>query len=243
MKPICFFDLETTGTDKMNDRIVEIAIVKWNGDIIDQYYSLVNPGRPIPAEASDVHGITNEKVADAPTLGQIAENILEFIHGCDLGGFNSNSFDIPLLYIDLHRTCHKLNLDGINFIDVCNIFKRKEERTLSAAVQFYTGSLHDNAHNALDDVHATIKVFKAQLDWYADLEEKSRTDLSLYCNYDKPRCDLAGNFQIDNDGDYIFTFGKHKGQKAKHQPDYLLWMFRQDFLPDTKSIIQSILKF
>lgn len=241
MKPICFFDLETTGTDKMNDRIVEIAIVKWNGEIVDQYYSLVNPQRPIPAAASEVHKITDDKVANAPILSEIAESILEFIQGCDLGGFNSNSFDIPLLYIDLHRTCHKLSLDGVQFIDVCNIFKRKEERTLSAAMKFYVGETHDNAHNALDDVLATIKVFNSQLDLYADLKEKSVADLAIYCNYDKARCDLAGNFQVDSDGDYIFSFGKHKGLKAKTQPDYLLWMLRQDFLPDTKTIIQSLI--
>jgi DNA polymerase-3 subunit epsilon len=242
MKPICFFDLETTGTDKMNDRIVEIAIVEWDGAVKNKFHSYVNPGMPIPAAATEVHGITDEIVSSCPTFKDMAEQVFSFIVGCDLGGFNSNSFDIPMLYVELNRAGFELDLKEINFIDACNIFKRKEERTLSAASLFYTGSEHDGAHSALNDVLATINVFNAQLERYPELKEKSASELSLYCNYDRPRCDLAGNFQIDNDGDYVFTFGKHKGLKAKTQPDYLLWMFRQDFLPDTKAIIQSLLK-
>lgn len=241
MKPICFFDLETTGTDKMNDRIVEIAIVKWQNTVIDQFYSLVNPGIPIPAGASEVHGITDDKVAASPYLKTIALSIIEFIAGCDLGGFNSNSFDIPMLYVELNRVGLPIDLNGVEFVDVCNIFKRKEERTLSGACKFYLGKPHENAHSALDDVLATIDVFLAQKEKYPDLLDMPTNELSTYCNYDKPRCDLAGNFQIDADGDYIFTFGKHKGKKAKTEKDYLQWMFRQDFLPDTKAIIQSLL--
>jgi DNA polymerase-3 subunit epsilon len=242
MRPICFFDLETTGTDKMNDRIVEIAIVEWDGAVKNKFHSYVNPGMPIPAAATEVHGITDEIVSSCPTFKDMAEQVFSFIVGCDLGGFNSNSFDIPMLYVELNRAGFELDLKEINFIDACNIFKRKEERTLSAASKFYTGDPHENAHSAMDDVLATINVFNAQLERYPELKELSMGDLSLYCNYDRPRCDLAGNFQIDGDGDYIFTFGKHKGVKAKHQPDYLLWMLRQDFLPDTKQIIQSLLK-
>lgn len=242
MRPICFFDLETTGTDKMNDRIVEIAIIEWDGEIKNQYHSYVNPGMPIPSAATEVHGITNEMVLKAPFFKTIAEDVFSFIAGCDLGGFNSNAFDIPMLYVELNRSGLNLDLKDINFIDACNIFKRKEERTLSAASKFYTGDPHENAHSAMDDVLATINVFNAQLERYPELKEKSQAELAVYCNYDRPRCDLAGNFQIDNDGDYIFTFGKHKGLKAKTQPDYLLWMYRQDFLPDTKQIIQSLLK-
>lgn len=241
MRTICFFDLETTGTDKMNDRIVEIAIIEWDGQIKNKYHSYVNPGVPIPAAATEVHGITDEMVRDSPTFKSISEDVFSFIVGCDLGGFNSNSFDIPMLYVELNRAGFELDLKNINFVDACNIFKRKEERTLSAASIFYTGTPHDNAHNAMDDVIATINVFNAQLDRYPDLKEKTPAELSHFCNYDRPRCDLAGNFQLDGDGDYIFTFGKHKGVKAKHCPDYLLWMLRQDFLPDTKSIIQSLI--
>jgi DNA polymerase III subunit epsilon len=242
MKPICFFDLETTGTDKMNDRIIEIAMVEWDGQVKSKFHSFVNPGIPIPAAATAVHGFTDAMVASAPTFETIASVVYDFIVHCDLGGFNSNIFDIPLLYVELSRVGYKLDLTGVNFIDSCTIFKRKEERTLSAAALFYTGDSHDYAHSAMDDVLATINVYKAQMERYPDLVDKSPADLSLYCNYDKPRCDLAGNFQADVDGDYIFSFGKHKGLKAKNHHDYLMWMMRQDFLPDTKQIISSLLK-
>lgn len=241
MKPICFFDLETTGTDRMNDRIVEIAMIEWDGSVKNKFHSYINPGMPIPAAATEVHGITDEMVSSCRTFKEIAEQVFDFIIGCDLGGFNSNSFDIPMLYIELNRAGFELDLKNINFIDACNIFKRKEERTLSSASLFYTGSAHDDAHSALNDVMATINVYNAQLERYPDLKEKTISELSLYCNYDRPRCDMSGNFQLDAEGDYILTFGKHKGQKAKKVKDYLLWMMGQDFLPDTKAIIQSIL--
>lgn len=243
MKPLCFFDLETTGTDKSNDRIVEIAMAKVDaGKIIARFYKLVNPQMPIPEAAYTIHGITDDKVKYAPVFKTIARPVLEFMEGCDFAGYNSNSFDIPMLYMELQRSGVDACFDGIHFIDACNIFRRKEERTLTAAVKFYTGYEHDNAHSAMDDVEATIKVFYSQLNRYTDLNELSTGDLSLYCNYDKPRADLSGNFQIDADGDFIFSFGKHKGKKAKDNKDYLGWMLGQDFLPDTKTIIKSILK-
>jgi DNA polymerase-3 subunit epsilon len=242
MQDTCFFDLETTGTDKSTDRIVEIAIAKVvDGAVVDKFHSLVNPQMAIPQGASDIHGITNEKVAGQPTFKDIAEDIIEFIDGHHLAGYNSNSFDIPILYMELQRAGFELALCGIHFIDVCNIFRRKEERTLSAAVKFYTGGSHENAHSAMDDVLATIDVFQAQLQRYEDLKTMDAADLGTYCNYDQVRCDLSGNFQLDKDNDYVFSFGKHKGQKAKNQPDYLMWMLRQDFLPDTKNIIKSLL--
>lgn len=241
MRPICFFDLETTGTDKMNDRIVEIAIIEWDGERKNEFHSYVNPGIPIPPAATEVHGITDEMVSSCPSFKGVAELVYSLIIGRDLGGFNSNIFDIPMLYVELNRAGYNLDLKDINFIDACNIFKRKEERTLTAASLFYTGAAHEDAHSALSDVLATIDVYNAQLERYPDLKDKTSAELSLYCNYDRPRCDLAGNFQIDADGDYILTFGKHKGQKAKKVKDYLLWMMGQDFMPDTKAIIQSIL--
>lgn len=242
MKPICFFDLETTGTDKMKDRIIEIAIIKMQDNRqIGSFHNYINPGMPIPPAATAVHGITDEKVAECQSFKDLALDILDFIDGCDLGGFNSNSFDIPMLYVELQRAGASIDLKDVHFIDVCNIFRRKEERTLAAAYKFYTGGSHDNAHNAMDDVVATLNVYEKQLERYPELSDLNREQLSVYCNYDKPRADLAGNFQIDTDGDYVFSFGKHKGLKAKRQPDYLMWMLGQDFLPDTKNIIKSLL--
>ena len=242
-KPIVFFDLETTGVDKMNDRIVEIAIVKLNVDgSKEEFHSLINPGIPIPEGASEIHGITDEKVAEAPTLKTMLPMIIGKFEGADVGGFNSNSYDIPLLYVEMLRNGYTWNLDGVLFIDACNIFRRKEERTLTAAVKFYCGKDHEDAHGAMADVLATIEVFKEQRKRYEDLGTLNRSELALYCNYDSQRADLAGNFSIDTDGDYALAFGKHKGQKAKNCISYLQWMLGQDFMPDTKAIINKILK-
>lgn len=242
MKPIVFFDLETTGVDKMKDRILEIAMIKMGGGPEQRLYSLVNPEIPIPAAASEIHGITDDKVKDAPTLKTLLPMIVGMIEGADLGGFNSNIFDIPMLYVELIRCGHTMDLSSTLFIDARTIFVRKEERTLTAAVKFYLNKDHEDAHGALADVEATIEVFKAQRLQYEDLQSMDRAKMALYCNYDAPRADLSGNFALDADGDYILNFGKHKGQKAKNVKDYLSWMYGQDFMPDTKSIINQILK-
>lgn len=242
MRPISFLDLESTGTNKQKDRIVEIAIVKVNPDgTREQFESLVNPEIPIAAESTAVHGITDEKVKDAPTLARLLPKIIPFIEGSDIGGFNSNNYDIPLLYNELARCGYTWNLADVSFIDACVIFKRKEERTLSAAVQFYCKREHVDAHGALADVNATIDVFIAQLKQYQDVQGFDRQQLNLYCNYDKPRADLAGCFSIDVDGDFILTFGKHKGLKAKDCKDYLIWMLTSDFMADTKELINKLL--
>lgn len=240
VKPIAFFDLETTGVDKSKDRIVEIAIVRFDGGNRYELTTLINPEIPIPKEASEVHGITDQTVMGAPTLAQKAKLIHNVLSGCVLAGFNSNSFDIPLLVNELHRVGYELDLEGIEFLDVCNIFKRKEERTLTAAVKFYCGKEHEDAHGALADVNATIEVFEAMKGKYKDLPA-SLEELNLYCNYDNVRCDISGCFAIDKEGDYILNFGKHKGSKAKDCRSYLSWMQGQDFMPDTKKIISKIL--
>lgn len=237
MRPYLFFDLETTGVDKSNDRIVEIAIVRFDGEKRFEFETLVNPGVPIPKEASDIHGITDEKVKDSPTFAKLAKKIHNIFSGCDIYGYNSNSFDIPFLVCELNRYGFYLNLDDVEFIDPCVIFKRKEERTLTAALQFYCQKQHDGAHGAMSDVLATIEVLEAQKKHYSDLPD----DLNLYCNYDKPRADISGIFAIDKDGEFILNFGKHKGQKAKDCISYLQWMYNQDFMHDTKSIISKFI--
>jgi DNA polymerase-3 subunit epsilon len=239
MKPIAFFDLETTGGDKQNDRIVEIAIIRFDGDKRFEYTSLVNPCIPIPATASEVHGITDDKVKDSPTFASIARKVHNILNGCVLAGFNSNIFDIPFIVNELHRSGYSLDLEGMPFVDVCNIFKRREERTLSAAVKFYLNKEHEGAHGALADVQATIDVFESQMERYTDLPEDI-SELSKYCNYDKERADIAGCFSLEN-GEYVLNFGKHKGARAADCISYLNWMANQDFMPDTKSIINKII--
>lgn len=242
MKPRIFFDTETTGTDKANDRIVEIALIRFDGDQRYEFQSYINPGIPIPAGGTEIHGITDEMVKDKPTFAQLAKKLHNIFSGCDIYGYNSNSFDIPLLVAELNRCGFTLELEGILFIDPCVIFKRKEERTLTAAMKFYCDKDHEGAHGAMADVLATIEVLKAQLTHYDGLKEVPEAELALYCNYDKPRADISGNFAYDADGDLILNFGKEKGKKAKDCLSYLQWMAKQDFMPDTKAIIQQFIK-
>lgn len=240
-KPHLYFDLETTGVDKQNDRIVEIAIVRFDRDKRFEFQSYINPEMPIPESATAIHGITDEMVADKPTMKQLAKKIHNIFNGCDIYGYNSNSFDIPFIVNELHRAGFTLDLENVLFIDPCVMFKRKEERTLTAAVQFYLQKSHDGAHGAMADVLATIEVLEMQKQWYAEFTTMPDDELALYCNYDKPRADISGNFAYDADGDLILNFGKHKGQKAKNQINYLQWMFNQDFMPDTKKIISQFI--
>lgn len=234
-----FLDFETTGTDIKTDRIVQLCMIKVfdKGERIVKS-TLVNPTIPIPKAASDVHGISDEQVKDAPEFKKIAKGVHEFIKGCNLAGFNSNSFDIPLLYCELNRAGITWDYSTSNFIDVRSIFTRKEERTLSAAVKFYLDKDHTDAHDAIADVQATIDVFKAQMLKYEDLPHTA-AELSTYCNFDKSRCDISGCFAKDDKGDYVLNFGKHKGKRAADVKDYLKWMLSSDFLPDAKAIASS----
>jgi len=242
-KPICFFDLETTGTSTTQDRIVEIAIIKIEeGKNDTSLHMMINPEASIPEGATVIHGITNEMVKDCATFKSVSKDILSFIGGCDIAGYNSNRFDIPFLSSEFSRAGLEWDLTVANFIDVCTIFKRMEERTLSAAVKFYLGREHTGAHGALEDVSATIEVFNAQMALYQGSIPETVEELNKYCNYDKERVDLAGCFSVDADGDYVLTFGKHAGKKAKTVKDYLLWMTGDTFNKDTKDICLKVLK-
>jgi DNA polymerase-3 subunit epsilon len=243
MRPYLYFDLETTGVDKIADKIVEIAIVRFDGEKRFEFQSYINPEIPIPKAASDIHGITDEIIKDAPTFKQLAKKIHNIFSGCDLYGYNIIAFDIPFIVNQLNLCGFELELDKVLFIDACVIFKRQYERTLTAAVKHYTGEDHTGAHGALADVEATIAVLTAQKEkHFTDIGILMNDDLAKYCNYDKLRADISGNFAIDEDGEYILNFGKHKGQKAKNQLDYLKWMSGQTFLSDTKKIINQIIK-
>jgi DNA polymerase-3 subunit epsilon len=245
VRPLAFLDLETTGTDIATSRIVEIAIVRVDeSGEEEQFHSLINPGVPIHWGAAKIHGITDDQVKDAPILSQVIPQIVRLIEDADIAGYNSNEFDIPLLVVELSRHGYNWEHTRTNWIDVCAIFKRKERRNLSAALKFYTGRDHEDAHSAMGDVRATIDVYRAQLERYPDLPQ-SREELAQFSNYDRPRDirpDLDGKFKVDRDGEYVLAFGKHKGQKAKDQPDYLRWMLAQDFLPDTKAIATQLLE-
>jgi DNA polymerase-3 subunit epsilon len=240
---LVFFDLETTGINIATDRIVEISYlkVKPNGEEITKTRK-INPEMHIPAESTAIHGITDEDVKDAPTFKQIAKSLAVDIEGCDLVGFNSNRFDIPLLAEEFLRVDVDIDLNKRKFIDVQTIFHKKEQRTLSAAYKFYCGQDLESAHTAEADTKATYEVLKSQLDKYDDLENDVEF-LSKYSSFTR-NVDFAGRFIYDEKDQEIINFGKHKGKKLvdvlSTDPAYYTWMMSGDFTLDTKKVLTNI---
>ena len=242
-KPIIFFDLETTGINIAKDRVVEISILKVfpNGNKESKTW-LVNPEVEIPKESSEIHGITNEKVANEPTFKELAVSINEMITGCDLAGFNSNRFDIPLLAEELMRAGIDFDMKNRKAIDVQVIFHKKEQRTLSAGYQFYCGKELVGAHGAEADTNATYEILLAQLDKYDDIENTVDA-LSDYSTHGK-RADFAGFILMNDDDKEIFSFGKYKGRTVeevfKENPGYNAWIQNADFPLYTKKVLREI---
>ncbi len=242
-KPICFFDLETTGTDITKDRIVEISILKVypNGNRESKTW-LVNPTVPIPKGASDVHGITDERVANEPTFRELAKTIHNMIKDSDLAGYNSDRFDIPLLAEEMLRADVDFDLGSRVTVDVQTIFHRMEQRTLSAAYKFYCGKTLDNAHSAEADTTATYEILKSQLDRYPELENNMKK-LSEFTTR-KQIVDFAGFIVLNDKNEEIFTFGKHKGRKVEdileEEPGYFGWILNADFPLYTKKVLTGI---
>lgn len=242
-KPICFFDLETTGVNVAKDRIVEISILKVfpNGNKESKTW-LVNPERPIPAETTAVHGITDEKVANEPTFKQLSSAIYDMIKGCDLAGFNSNRFDIPLLAEELLRAEVDFDMKSTVAVDVQTIFHKMEQRTLVAAYKFYCDKDLTDAHSAEADTEATYEVLKAQLDKYSELENDTKW-LAEFSSR-KRFADYAGFIAFNKDGDEVFSFGKHKGklvtQVLADEPGYFGWIQNADFPLYTKKVLTAI---
>ncbi|MBS1755194.1 MAG: 3'-5' exonuclease [Bacteroidetes bacterium] len=243
-RPIAFFDLETTGVSLSADRIVEIAIIKILPDGNRQLKrKLINPQIPIPKEASDVHGITDEMVKDAPTFKQAANEIKMFIENCDLGGYNSNRFDVPILMEEFLRAGMDVDLSTRKMIDVQHIFYTMEPRTLTAAYKFFCNKELTDAHSAEADVEATIDVFMAQVDKYTNLGNS--VDSILQVIGEEKIVDYARRFSYNEKGQEIFNFGKHKGKSVtdvlKAEPQYYDWMMRGDFPLHTKQKLTEIL--
>jgi DNA polymerase-3 subunit epsilon len=242
-RPICFFDLETTGIDVAKDRIVEISIFKVypNGNKEIKTW-LVNPTIPIPPQTTAVHGITNEKVANEPTFKELASQVHNMIKDSDLAGFNSDRFDIPLLAEELLRAEVDFDMKNRVSVDVQTIFHKKEERTLSAALKFYCGTNLENAHSAEADTMATYEILKAQLDRYDDLDNDMKW-LSEFTTR-KKSVDFAGFIALNNEGKEIFTFGKNKGQLVEEvlekEPGYYGWIQGADFPLYTKKVLTGI---
>ncbi len=242
-RPICFFDLETTGIDVAKDRIVEISIFKVypNGNKESKTW-LVNPTIPIPPTATAVHGISDEKVANEPTFKELAGQVHAMIKDADLAGFNSDRFDIPLLAEELLRADVDFDMKNRVSVDVQTIFHKKEERTLSAAYKFYCNGSLENAHSAEADTMATYEILKAQLDRYEDLENDMKA-LSEFTTR-KKSVDFAGFIALNAEGKEIFTFGKHKGALVddvlEKEPGYFGWIQNAEFPLYTKKVLTGI---
>jgi len=241
LRPIVFFDIEATGLDTENDRIVELAICKLFPDGTKEVKTnRYNPGMPIPPESTEIHKITDEDVKDKPMFLQHAKAILEYLQGCDLAGFNSNRYDVPMLFNEMARAGQYLNYRDMNLIDVGNIFKIKEARTLEAGYKFYTGKDLVNAHTAEADILATVEVFEKQLEKY-DLPTDIK-ELALFSNYDAPILDLAGKFTQNKEGVILLNFGKYKGMPANEHIDFLEWMvYKASFSKDTTDLALEIM--
>ncbi|MBV6881935.1 exonuclease domain-containing protein [Epilithonimonas ginsengisoli] len=242
-KPLCVFDLETTGTNVGKDRIVEICILKVNPDASRESKTWkVNPEMPIPKESSAIHGIYDEDVVNAPTFKDIASKILEMISGSDLGGFNSNRFDVPLLAEELLRAGLDFDLSKFKLVDAQTIYHKMEPRNLSAAYNFYCQKTLENAHSAEADVLATFEVLDAQVGHYEDLpkEVAGLSEFSFHSKF----ADLAGMIHFNDKDQEIFAFGKYKGQVVKEvfQKDigYYGWLQSADFPLYTKKIFTKI---
>ena len=241
--PLVFFDLETTGIDIAKDRIVEISMVKVmpNGEEIVKTRR-INPGMPIPPESTAIHGITDEDVKDCPKFKEIAKSLAAQIEGCDLAGFNSNRFDIPMLAEEFLRAGVDVDLNRRKFIDVQTIFHKMEQRNLTAAYKFYCNEDLANAHSAEADTMATYEVLKAQLDRYPELENDVNF-LSKYSSFTN-NVDFAGRMVYNEKGQEVINFGKYKGRLVeevlKSDPSYYAWIMNGDFPLNTKKMLTEI---
>jgi len=242
-KPIVFFDLETTGINIAKDRIVEISILKVfpNGTKESKTW-LVNPEMKIPKETSEIHGITDEKVANEPNFKQLAKEVETMIKGSDLAGFNSNRFDIPLLAEEMLRVGIDFDMKNRVAIDVQAIFHKKEQRTLSAGYKFYCDKELENAHSAEADTLATYEILLAQIEKYEDIGTDVKS-LSEYSSHQK-RADFAGFLMFDEENNETFSFGKYKGRKVtdvfEENPGYYAWIQNADFPLYTKKVLTQI---
>ena len=241
--PIVFFDLETTGTNINSDRIVEICYLKvWPNGNESAKTLRINPGMHIPEEATAVHGIHDEDVADCPTFKEVARSIANEIEGCDLAGFNSNRFDIPLLAEEFLRAEVDIDLGRRKFVDVQVIFHKMEQRTLAAAYKFYCHKELTDAHTAEADTMATYEVLQAQLDRYPELQND--VDFLAKFTTQSNNADFAGRIVYNERGEEVFNFGKYKGKKVTDvfntDIGYYGWMMSNDFALHTKKVLTAI---
>jgi DNA polymerase-3 subunit epsilon len=242
-RPLAFLDLETTGLSTVSDRIIELALIRVTpqGDVLERVRRF-NPGIPIPPEATAIHGITDQDVADKPPFSARARSLAELLDPCDLAGFNIRRFDIPMLLAEFKRTGIAFSVQDRRLIDAQVIFHREEPRDLSAAARFYLGREHEEAHTALGDIRTTAAVLSAQLRKYPDIP-KTLTGLHAYCDEVTPfQTELDRWFQQSQDRGLVFRRGKHRGiplrEVADTTPDYLQWMLGADDMDD--EVLQAV---
>lgn len=244
-RPLAFIDLETTGINVGSDRIVEIAILKLNPDGSKNIRThRVNPEMPISEESISIHGITNEDVATEPTFAELAPSIFKFLFNCDLAGYNSNKFDIPMLVEEFFRVGIEFDFQDRKLVDVQNIFHKMEQRTLRAAFQFYCNKDLVNAHSAEADIVATYEILEAQLDRYPDLQGNVDylEEFSRFNNC----ADIMGRIVYNEQKVEVFNFGKYKGVSVTEifikEPGYYGWLMNGDFPRSTKKVFERIME-
>ena len=242
-RPLVFFDLETTGLNITQDKIVEISYIKVFPNGTEETKTLrINPEMPIPKESSNVHHITDEDVKDCPKFNQVAKELAAVFEGSDIAGFNSNRFDIPMLQEEFLHAGVSFDFSKRKFIDVQTIFHKMEQRNLTAAYRFYCGKELENSHSANADTRATYEVLKSQLDRYPALQNDVDY-LSAFSTQNK-NVDLAGRFVYNDKNEPVFNFGKYKGRSVKEvlltDSGYYGWMMNGDFPQDTKNVLTKI---
>lgn len=242
-RPLATFDIESTGTSPRADRIVDLAIVRVHPDgTRDTHTFMINPGMPIPPDSTAIHGITDEDVADCPAFGDVAKQIHELLEGCDLAGYNLLRFDIPMFVEEFLRAGIEFDVSARRVIDAQRIFHRREPRDLSAALAFYCGEMHLDAHGALADAKATIRVLEGQFKHYSDLPG-NMDELHDYCDPRDPSwVDRAGRLKWAGE-EVVLNFGRQKGVPLRklidEEPSFIKWMLRSDFPRDTKNIVEQ----
>ncbi len=245
-RPLVVFDIEATGLNKRTDRIVALALVRYEPvGTVEQVSYLLNPGVPIPEETTAIHGITDEDVKDAPTFAEMAEVIERHFDGADLGGYNILGYDIQMLTEEFARANRPFSIEGRRILDAQRIFFRNEPRDLSAALRYYCGDDHENSHDALGDVLATIRVLGGQFERYSELPGEM-DGLNDYCDPRDPSwVDRAGRLKWAK-GEVVFNFGKFQGQSLRDtvvdDPNFVNWLLRSDFPDDTKQIVRDAVK-
>ena len=243
-RPIIFFDLATTGLDIAKDRIVELCYIRVEPNGNEEARSMrINPEMHIPEVASSVHGITDDDVKDCPTFADVAPQLAATFEGCDLAGFNSNRFDLPLLAEEFMKAGVNIDLSHVQAIDVQNIYHKLEKRTLAAAYKFYCGRDLENAHSALADTQATYEVLQAQLDHYPNDLQNDVDFLAEFSRMNR-NIDFAGRFVYDESGKELINFGKYKGKAIKdvlsRDPGYYSWIMQGDFTLNTKQVLTKL---